>query len=446
MKKIFILSLIGLGAFATSNTNAQSAKTKLDNQRQVSNDYSRPVKPNISKTDKKTRAGSRWYDMLDATLIYRNGDTTGLDNNTNSTFLWIDSTMRVRYTGSTGTYLGGIFIKSMGQVFDPFAKRFNDHTKLPDYIGEMALRPSDAYTIDSVAVAGYYRKTKQNITDTLIISVTYGNLSGTANITSGFWTTGDLISCYATDTFLQPFIDYEWSTSAIKQGASGGNVVTKKYILTNTDTGGQYIATNIGLSVPAGNIAAMTYTFKSGDTWIPNVDTVPAFNFFRAYYTEEIAGELALYEKRDFNSNQTIENDTTGWGITYVPNYLYIGASGCSKTFPREQLWTLWKLSANTNGTVGTVDQFVKGIEANVYPNPATNEAKFTMNLTESANNVTIEIANSLGQTIKVVNAGYINANTEKNVIVNIADLASGMYIYTINADGKKTSNKLMVK
>jgi hypothetical protein len=437
---------MGLGVFASSNVDAQSAKTKLDKQRQVENDYTRPARPNIKKSDKKNRAGSRWYDLLDATLIYRNGDTTGLDNNTNSTFLWIDSTMRVRYTGSTGTYLGGIYLKSHGQILDPFAKRFNDHTKVPDYIGEMALRPTDGYTVDSVAVAGYYRRIKQNITDTMIISVAYGSLGTGSNITGGFWASGDLITCYATDTFRQAFIDYNWATSGILQGASGGNVITKKVILSNTDTGGKYIATNIGLTVPAGNIVSMTYTFKSGDTWVPNVDTVADFNFFRAYYTEEVAGELALYEKGDYNSCQSIENDTTGWGITYVPNYLYIGATGCSKTFTREQYWTLWKLSAATNGTVGTIDQLVKGIEANVYPNPAANEATFTMNLTETANNVTIEIANTLGQVIKVANVGTVSANTEKNVVVNIADLAAGMYVYTINADGKKTSNKLMVK
>lgn len=448
MKKILLFSLMGMGIFASTSTQAQQAG-KLDKQLNVQNDYTRAMKPGFTQAKSKNRAGERWYDPLVATLDYRNGDTTGLDNNTNSTFLWQDSTMRVRYSNGTTTYLGGIFMKAHGQILDPFAKRFNDHTKLPaSYLGEMALRPTDAYTIDSVAVAGYYRRNKQNITDTLIISVAFGNLSATSTISGGGWTAAsaaDLVNCYAVDTLRQGFIDYNWSTMGINQYAQG-TVITKKVILTNADTGGAYIVTNVGLSVPAGNIAAMSYMFKSGDTWVPNVDTVPAFNFFRAYYTEEVAGELALYEKRDYNSCQSLENDTTGWGSTYVPNYLYIGATGCSKTFTREQFWTLWKISAATNGTVGTLDQYTKGISAEVYPNPASSEVTFSLNLVEAAKDVNIEIANSLGQVVKSVKLGAVNSNNEVKSTVNIADLASGLYIYTISADGKKSSDKLMVK
>lgn len=449
MKKILLLSLMGLGVIATGELKAQKANSKFDKNLTVSERFAAPAKPAYTKIDKKTRAGSRWYDLLDATLNYRNGDTTGLDMNTNSTFLWIDSTMRVRYSNGATTYLGGIYLKSNAQILDPFTKRFNDHTKVPGYIGEMALRPTDAYTIDSVAVAGYYRKTKQAIVDTLIISVAYGSLVTGSNIEGGGWTAASaasLVQCYSVDTLRSGFIDYNWSTNGIKQGASGGNVITKKVILSNSDTGGAYIATNIGLSVPAGNIAAMTYLFKSGDTWVPNVDTVPAFNFFRSYYTEEVAGELSLYEKRDFNSNQSLENDTTGWGSTYVPNFLYIGATGCSKTFTREQNWVLWKLSANTNGTVGTVDEFVKGIETEVFPNPAMDEVTFSIDLTESAKNVNIEIANSLGQVVKNVNVGAVSSNNGTKSTVKVSDLATGLYIYTINADGKKLSGKLMIK
>jgi hypothetical protein len=448
MKKILLFSLMGLGVFATSSLSAQQAG-KLDKQLTIENDYTRAAKPSFTQAKAKTRAGTRWYDPLVATLDYRNGDTTGLDNNTNSTFLWIDSTMRVRYSNGSTTYLGGIYLKSCGQILDPFAPRFNNHTKLPaSYLGEMALRPTDAYTIDSVAVAGYYRRNKQAIVDTLVISVAFGNLSSTSTISGGGWTAAgaaDLVNCYAVDTLRQGFIDYNWNAMGIVQGAQG-TVITKKVILTNADTGGAYIATNIGLSVPAGNIAAMTYTFKSGDTWVPNVDTVSDFNFFRAYYTEEVAGELALYEKRDYNSCQSLENDTTGWGITYVPNYLYIGATGCSKTFTREQYWTLWKISAGTNGTVGTIDQFSKGITSEVYPNPASTEVTFGLNLVDAAKDVNIEIANSLGQVVKTVKLGAVSANNEVKSTVNIADLASGLYIYTISADGKKSSNKLMVK
>ncbi len=452
MKKILLLSFIGLGVLATGTVSAQS---KSANERMTVRDHALPIKNINTEASKKTRAGSRWYDPLEATLVYRNGDTTGLDINTNSTFLWKDSTMRVRYTQTGGgSFLGGIFMKAFGQVLDPFAPRFNNHTKVPQYIGEIAIRPSDSYTIDSVAVAGFYRvlPTKTNIVDTLIISVTYGNFSSGSNVLSSVPLTAanaaDIVAsnCYNVDTMRLTLMDYSLASYGIKQGASGGNVVKVKRPLVAADSGGRYFSVAVNLNVPAGNVAALSYEFVSGDTWIPNVDSVADFNFFRAYYTEEQLGELALYEKRDWNSTHSFETDTTGWGERFVPNYLYIGASGCSKTFTREQFWTLWKLSTNTNGTVGTVDQFVKGIETDVYPNPASTELNVDLTLTESAKNVQFELTNALGQVVLSKSFGATFANEARSERVDISSLSTGLYIYTIHADGKKTSGKLMVK
>jgi hypothetical protein len=386
-------------------------------------------------------------------LNYRNGDTTGLDANTNSLFLWSDSTMRVRYTYSNNTTaLGGIYMKTHSQVLDPWAPRFNNHVKVPAYIGEIAIRPQDSYTIDSVAVAGFYRRlaTKANVVDTLIISVAYGNLTSSSNIAISVPLTAanaaDIVAsnCYNVDTMRINLFDYNFNTMGIQQ--VGANVITKKIPLFAADSGGKYFATNINMSVPAGNVAAMSYMFKSGDTWTPNVDSVSDYNFFRAYYTEEQLGELSMYEKRDYNSTHSLENDTTGWGTTFVPNYLYIGASGCSKTFSREQYWTLWKLTAATNGTVGTIDQFVAGYESNVYPNPASDNVTVELTLSESADNVGITFTNALGQVVKTQTIGRVQANIENKTTVNVNDLSSGVYFYTIHADGKKTTGKLMVK
>jgi hypothetical protein len=43
------------------------------------------------------------------------------------------------------------------------------------------------------------------------------------------------------------------------------------------------------------------------------------------------------------------------------------------------------------------------------------------------------------------MNLGSVNANDAQKFNVKISDLTKGLYIYTVNADGKKYSNKLMV-
>jgi hypothetical protein len=450
MKKFLLSSILGLSVLVSGEAMAQ---TKSSAERTVAREnFATPTKKiNTSKT----RAGSRWYDPLEATLIYRNGDTTGMDQNTNSTFMWVDSTMRVRYTyANNTTALGGIFIKSHGQVLDPRAPRFNNHVKVPDYIGQIAIRPQDGYTIDSVAVAGFYRRlaSKANVVDTLIVSVTHGNYSANSNIGISIPLTGpnwaDVIAsnCYNVDTMRVNLFDLNLTTNVIDQAAGGANVVVKKIPLFPADSGSRYFYTNVNLTVPAGGVAAMSYVFKSGDTWVPNVDSVGDFNFFRAFYCEEQLGELSLFEKRDFNSTHTVETDTTGWGTGFIPNYFYIGATGCSKTFTREQYYTLWKLSTTTNGTVGTIDQFVAGNESNVYPNPASDNVTVELTLSESADNVGITFTNALGQVVKTQSIGRVQANVENKTTVNVNNLSSGVYFYTIHADGKKTTGKLMVK
>jgi hypothetical protein len=46
---------------------------------------------------------------------------------------------------------------------------------------------------------------------------------------------------------------------------------------------------------------------------------------------------------------------------------------------------------------------------------------------------------------VKTLNLGSIDANSTEKFNVKVSDLTKGLYIYTVNADGKKYSNKLMV-
>jgi Secretion system C-terminal sorting domain len=441
MKKILLvgLSLVSVSAYAQfKNSNN---KTLFES---VKPNIKTLVKPGAGQS-KATRANSRWYDPLTSTLQYRNGDTTGLDNNTNSTFLWRDTTMLVRYSTSTGsTYLGGIYLKSMAQIFDPTAARFNS----PVFnAGELQVKKADGFTVDSVAFAGFYRRlpSKNNIIDSLIITVGYGTGNGGTSAVSNQYilagTNGaSTLACYATDSMNIGVLYYNFA----KMGLDGSNVIRKAIPLSAADSGGKYFQTAINLVVPAGNKVAMSVDFKTGDTWIPNVDTIGNYNFFRAYYTEEVANELQSYNKNDWNSTASLEGDTTGWGDQYVPNYFYIG-SACAKTFDREQYWSLYKITSGST-TFVSIDDIKTQVAVNVTPNPASNVVNFDMSFANSFKTASIQLSNIMGQVVKTVSLGALTANTSKEYKMNVADLTSGLYIYTITADGKSQSGKLSIK
>jgi hypothetical protein len=445
MKKI-LLGLLGAGLWA--QVSAQQAKEVgaplFDKKEGVRTNLVKPT-----NQGRATRAGSRWYDPLDASLVYFNGDTSGLDANTNSTFLWKDSTMRVRYSGAGGTsYLGGIYLKSAAQILDPFANRFNDYSKVPQYGGEMALKLTDAYTLDSIGVAGFYRRiaTKASVVDSLILTVGYGNLTGgVSTIGASYGITaangGITVSCYLTDTMRIGALDYSFANL----GLAGNNVVRRAIPLRVADSGGQYFYAPVGLNVPAGNLVAMSVDFKSGDTWVPNVDSVADFNFFRLYYTEEVANTVQNFRKGDFNSTHSLETDTSGWGNSYVPNYLYIvGANNtCTGGFDREQYWTLWKLSSATaNNFVSVAELSAPKASIGLAPNPVTDNLEITLDVKKSTGTASFEIYTAQGQLVRnfTVNNLVAGAITKHNV--DMANLAPGMYVATVTIDGVRVSNR----
>ena len=105
----------------------------------------------------------------------------------------------------------------------------------------------------------------------------------------------------------------------------------------------------------------------------------------------------------------------------------------------------IWKVTCPTCEPIGTTDLNTNGISVNVVPNPATENAKLSINLEESAKNVLVTLTNSIGQVVKTINLGAVNANSTESFNIKVSDLSKGLYMYTVNADGKKYANKLMI-
>ena len=79
-----------------------------------------------------------------------------------------------------------------------------------------------------------------------------------------------------------------------------------------------------------------------------------------------------------------------------------------------------------------------------VYPNPAVNTASVDISL-NSSSSVVVEIFNALGQRVLVKDAGTLFAGNS-TIEVNISELNSGLYFFTVHAAGESYTERLVIK
>jgi hypothetical protein len=77
-------------------------------------------------------------------------------------------------------------------------------------------------------------------------------------------------------------------------------------------------------------------------------------------------------------------------------------------------------------------------------PNPAINNAKFTVTLQENMA-VNVKVTNLMGQTVKVLPTQSMQAGVN-TVNINVNDLTSGVYFYTVEAGTEAITKKMIVK
>jgi hypothetical protein len=84
------------------------------------------------------------------------------------------------------------------------------------------------------------------------------------------------------------------------------------------------------------------------------------------------------------------------------------------------------------------------GFVGNAYPNPANTEVMIPFTTTEAAE-VTVSITNTVGQTVKAINAGKYAANQKGRAVLNVANLSSGVYFYTVEANGQRITKRMVI-
>ncbi|MBL7766995.1 MAG: T9SS type A sorting domain-containing protein [Chitinophagaceae bacterium] len=458
MKKLLFLGL----SLLTSSVFAQYKNQQL---LELTNTPSAKIKKTVDlnalnakkqqNNDKKTRGSKVRYNIVDyvaaeqgiaASDMYSYQQGIGGTNPNGRmviNYLWPDSTMRY---GSTSAV--GITFQSIGQTLDPLSKVFSNNLTA----GDAQIGPTNSYSVDSFYIqCSYVRKAAQaSVVDTLILSFVTEDAQ---NLGVSGWTSGNVVTNFAADTvtFLAQVFDSLNSKPPVQKNEAGGGapVIIKKILdqaaANDTISGGwNYYGFAPGINVPAGKAVSVSVSFKPGVTWT-STDTIEAFNNFTFVSHEENIGGFFSYTKWDMNTSNVVTKTSNyignpqGWGGTYVPSLAY------TAPYAYELHNMDWILNCPTCKTVG-VEDLSNNVRVNAYPNPASSDVNFDLNFAVSSKNVSIELSNVLGQVLKTNTLGVVSANQNITSTMNVSDLAAGLYIYTINANGEKMSGKIMVK
>ena len=78
------------------------------------------------------------------------------------------------------------------------------------------------------------------------------------------------------------------------------------------------------------------------------------------------------------------------------------------------------------------------------FPNPARLSTQFNLRLDDNSN-VTIHVVNVVGQSVKQLNMGSMNAGSHR-ITLDVSDLTAGIYYFSVNVDGQIATRKLVVQ
>ena|GEM_PF-2103172 len=274
------------------------------------------------------QTGTRWYNYGQ----YLANETTVAYTDYN---IWNDTTA-IFGNPLYGIYQTNNFV-SVGLSFDPFVTAWNNPTL---YGNTIRVRPSDAYTIDSVRIHGSYQRNplKPLVNDTVVLSFVYGNGTTSSNLPDYYFYGPTWLSWYGADTinFLNMPHDSVHNRAGHYMTVPTAPYV-QKLVLTAADASPVFdrvIALTTPYAVPAHNCASMSLTFVSGDATFTPFDTVTytsGLNKYGAFAPlVEYAGTTGApifppYSRTDSNSGYfKVEGmPDAGWGGLYIPNWAW---------------------------------------------------------------------------------------------------------------------------
>ncbi len=454
MKKVLLTALaaltIGTAAFAQKFNNSN------DPRHQAIGDITNPF--NHKSLNKGGDMISDWYsifDMIDKSPV-------GPNLKTYVNFLVHDSLNK--YVESDGTIRYGGW-NSAGQILDPK----DDVIQLTD-LPQNQLSRFNSYKCDSIAFRYLYVRNvdsipnglggKKNVVDTLYIAY----FAGAQIHKNQFTSSGDKLALVDWSLASRLPANYiTMQTILLDKGANGQCDTTR--VLNNT--GGfenSWTIKTAQFPAPAGmavtasgngstvnNLTGFTFTFKSGIPTIVGTDTAVII-----YGKDPATAPSNMRRNNYFGCRFASNEGATGWDNKTYYNTSLIALK--STSYATQNGWTGY-----VSGNAFTADIFMEtffhltvtgsigaGVEeannvsiSKVYPNPAKNIANVAFGVNTNSN-VKIEVMNLVGQSVKSIDFGKVNAGTYEFPI-EVSNLKAGIYMVSVTAGNSTQTQKLVI-
>jgi hypothetical protein len=471
MKKLLLLSTaaaLSISAFAQSGSRSIMLENEAQNRTPINTikPGAHPANPaqynapsTWSKGAKKTFPTGQYFSQFPFVDALLGNTMSGGQEQLQP--IWFDSTVRQLFSTGYGT----INYSSAAANIDPMSSMFSSDTDLVNLVyGQtagttMKVDTSDDYTIDSVYITGAYiiAKPTRTTNDSLIISVAptggyyYFVSSTSAWITNYGLTSSDTLRGYApldVDSIHRTLTSYTLTSKTFVvplDPATVGSVPAADGSVTLHVFG---YAVPGGLVIPKGHSFAISATFKSTDTWTRNVDSINEFNRFEPLWGYEYpypSGGYMTYWRNTYKNDRNMgdlmfSTDSSqylpslpvqGWNL---PNSKFF-----SYEYPDMGAWITCTSCSAITTAVNNVVNTIAGVK--VYPNPANDQVSIAYRLSQSSD-VTVTLTNVLGQVVSTQNAG--NA-LNGHVVFNTSSLAEGVYLYTLTANGERSTGRVVV-
>ncbi len=450
MKKLFLLLAGGVSVIAANAQENQSVvlthKNNIPGTLPFIKHAPMPKYAGSNQAAKTTGSQSAWFSFADAAAS--GSLSAGLYP------IYNDSSLYVPYGNPTGF---NWYIEGLGTSFDPTSARFtpngfqNQSYTYPQ--PAFGLSNKNAYTVDSVTIVGYYnRQSYNNYVDTLNLYIAYTPSSGTALLQNKNVYFLDNLSI-PDSTFHVADAKYDTGANAISSTVSGLIKITK---ILDTTAFADSVAQNthiftfpVSISVPAGGKIVSYQQFISGHKYRNDIDIDSANKWEVLTYERNGQASSPDQLKNDFNCGLIITNtgrynigDSTGFIFTsggsnvqgLEPTYYYGAAAGFDDPF--------YAFHVNCTGCFNAGVANVSTIaSSSAYPNPATSEVYIPFTLSHNAN-VNVIVTNTLGQ---VTNTQSFSNVTNGKAAFNTSSFAAGVYFYTVEANGERTTGRFVV-
>ncbi|MBA3829772.1 MAG: T9SS type A sorting domain-containing protein [Taibaiella sp.] len=392
--------------------------------------------------------------------------------------MWWDSTVTKRYSN-------GVFANEMAgacQTFDPIRYRYyNDPTVSINNTTDIAVQADKTYIVDTIQIRAVYvhRPARpSSVRDTLIISVSPQANDFYYDSTGHNWLHNNP-GVPPTDTILfsaQPKYADSVHRAAFPDVSTAGYVQTLDTIILNPSVDGhlpdltshpgqefdtlttyQFVINHgLGNTIPAGAHFAVTVSFKSGDTWVQNVDSINKFSTFQPVYSFEGTSTAATWMtywlksdtgSHDYNGSSYIDSrgrNNQGIPDHWVSEFVVQDANNFSTGWPTQYMQMSAHVNCPTCITIAqlAVPNVVSAINTvKAYPNPANNELNVPFILNQSSA-VSVSLTNVIGQVISTQNMGKV---TTGKAVFNTTAIPGGVYFYTLTAGAERTTGRVVI-